>query len=77
MGGRYEDRDLIFCQPNGRPLHAHNIVRRDFRKVLDRAGLPPIRFHDLRHSTATLHLGRERTQDCPGTLGPSLGADHT
>jgi integrase len=74
LGRRYEDHGLVFCQDNGRPLHAHNIVRRDLRKVLQleglrkaaRArgvpedalpkGLPRIRFHDLRHTAATLHL---------------------
>lgn len=33
-------------------------TQRDFRKVLERAGLPRIRFHDLRHSHAT-HLLRQ------------------
>lgn len=56
LGDRYHDLDLVFAQPNGKPLHAHNIARRDFREVLKRAGLPRIRFHDLRHSAATIHL---------------------
>ncbi len=55
LGETYEDHDLVFCQPNGTPLHAHNIVRRDFRVIAERVGLPHIRFHDLRHSHAT-HL---------------------
>jgi integrase len=49
----YTDLDLVFCQPDGKPLHLHNIVRRDFRRVTKKAGLPRIRFHDLRHSHAT------------------------
>jgi integrase len=49
---------LIFCQPNGKPLHAHNVARRDFRRVLTRAGLPRVRFHDLRHLCATLLLSQ-------------------
>jgi integrase len=57
LGNEYEDHDLVFCQPNGKPLHAHNIVRRDFRRVTTRTGLPRIRFHDLRHTHAT-HLLR-------------------
>jgi len=57
LGSVYEDRDLVFCQPTGKPLHAHNIAQRDFRQVLARAGLPRIRFHDLRHCHAT-HLLR-------------------
>ncbi len=57
-GRDYADHELIFCQSNGRPLRANNIVRRDFREVVNRAGLPRIRFHDLRHSHAT-HLLRQ------------------
>jgi integrase len=56
FGSEYQDHDLIFCQPNGKPLRANNIVRRDFKWVLKRAGLPQIRFHDLRHCHATLLL---------------------
>ena len=52
----YEDHALVFYQPNGKPLHAHNIVQRDFRRVMNRAGVPQIRFHDLRHCHATLLL---------------------
>jgi integrase len=47
---------LVFCQANGKPLHANDIRRGDFRRVLKRAGLPQIRFHDLRHCHATLLL---------------------
>ncbi len=57
LGSSYQDYGLVFCQPNGKPLHAHNISRRDFRRVIERAGLPRIRFHDLRHCHAT-HLLR-------------------
>jgi integrase len=56
-GPEYEDRDLIFCQSNGKPLHAHNVVERDFKRLILRTGLPRIRFHDLRHSHAA-HLLR-------------------
>jgi integrase len=53
LGPAYADHDLVFCQPNGRPLHLHNLVRRDFRSLIERAGLPRIRFHDLRHLHAS------------------------
>jgi integrase len=33
-------------------------VLRRFRRLLTKAGLPPVRFHDLRHTAATLMLGR-------------------
>jgi len=57
LGKEYEDRGLVFCQSNGRPLHAHNIIRRDFYRLVEKVGLPRIRFHDLRHCHAT-HLLR-------------------
>ena len=40
----------------GGPLDPHNLRERSFFPLLDRAGLPRIRFHDLRHSCATLLL---------------------
>jgi len=46
---------LVFCQSNGKPLHGHNITRRDLRQVLKRARVPRVRFHDLRHAHAS-HL---------------------
>jgi integrase len=49
----YQDRGLVFCQADGKPLHAHNIVQRDFRPLVARAKLPRIRFHDLRHLHAS------------------------
>ena len=39
FGSLYEDYDLVLCQPNGKPLHAHNVTRRDFRHVLGLRGL--------------------------------------
>ncbi len=56
FGSAYEDHGLVFCQPDGKPLHAHNITQRDLRQVLRRAGLPRLRFHDLRHCHASLLL---------------------
>ncbi|MFJ4808989.1 tyrosine-type recombinase/integrase [Streptomyces longwoodensis] len=49
------DSGLVFTTPTGGPLDPANLARR-FRSFLDRAGLRRIRFHDLRHSTATLLL---------------------
>ncbi len=54
LGPQYHDYDLIFCQPNGLPLHPNNIRGRSMRSVMSRAGVPRIRFHDLRHLHATL-----------------------
>jgi integrase len=51
----WQDSSLVFTTPTGRPLDPANLTRR-FRSFLNRAGLRRIRFHDLRHSTATLLL---------------------
>lgn len=48
----------VFCDVRGGPLRASNVVRRSFRPLLKRAGLPVIRFHDLRHTAATLMLSQ-------------------
>ena len=47
---------LVFPNEIGRPIERGNLVRRSFQPILDRAGLPRIRFHDLRHTAATLLL---------------------
>ena len=57
-GSAWLDLDLVFPNLTGRPLDAHNMVRRDFYGLLRRVDLPQIRFHDLRHTAATLLLGR-------------------
>ncbi|MEE1928017.1 tyrosine-type recombinase/integrase [Streptomyces sp. TRM 70351] len=54
-GPDWRDNSLVFTTPTGRPLDPANLTRR-FRSFLNRAGLRRIRFHDLRHSTATLLL---------------------
>ena len=47
--------DLVFCQDDGNPLHPDTITGW-FPAFLRRIGLPPVRFHDLRHTHATLLL---------------------
>ena len=44
----------VFTQPNGRPLTATSIANRIFHRCLERAGLRRVRFHDLRHSYASI-----------------------
>ncbi|MFF1460787.1 tyrosine-type recombinase/integrase [Streptomyces sp. NPDC058330] len=51
----WTDNGLVFTTVKGGPLDPGNLTRR-FRRVLHSAGLRTIRFHDLRHSTATLLL---------------------
>jgi integrase len=54
----YKDHGLIFASEVGTPLNPENLVKRSFKPLLKRASLPEIRFHDLRHTCATLLLGR-------------------
>ena len=46
----------MFTTAIGTPLEPGNVLRRSYRPLLERAGLPPVRFHDLRHTAATLLL---------------------
>lgn len=48
---------LVFATTIGTPLDARNVSHR-FEALLVRAGLPRVRFHDLRHSAATLMLAQ-------------------
>jgi integrase len=45
-----------FANHVGRPLSSQNLVQRHFHPLLQRLSLPTIRFHDLRHTAATLLL---------------------
>jgi integrase len=54
----WEDHDLVFTNEIGRPTEPGNLLRRSFWPLLERAGLRRVRFHDLRHTAATLLLSR-------------------
>ena len=48
------DFELVFCNNCGNPINRQNLVAREFKPALERAGLKSIRFHDLRHTYASL-----------------------
>ena len=50
------EQDLVFCNAQGKPFQKNNLLERSYYPLLRKAGLPHIRFHDLRHTTATLLL---------------------
>lgn len=53
-GGRWQEQwQLVFCTETGSPISPDHL-RKHFRQTLDRAGLPAMRWHDLRHSTASI-----------------------
>lgn len=81
--------DLLFTNRQGTFINPRNLVQRHFEPTLKRAGLPRIRFHDLRHTFATLliaggahpkliqdqlgHASIQTTLDRYGHLLPGLG----
>jgi integrase len=86
--------DLVFRSPEGGPFRHKNFYNRHFRPAVARAGLPSrTRFHDLRHTYASLLIAQEAhakvvqerlghssirvTLDTYGHLLPSLHEDIT
>lgn len=55
FGTSYQDHGKLMCHPNGTLIHPDTVTRR-FNKLVDRAGVPRIRLHDVRHTYATLSL---------------------
>lgn len=58
LGSDWVDADLVFPNCLGKLLDPSDLTRA-FRALLVTAGLPRVRFHDLRHTAATLMLGRD------------------
>jgi integrase len=56
LGELYEHQGLVFATQRGTLVNPTNLRKRSFEPLLEKAGLPTIRFHDLRHTCATLLL---------------------
>lgn len=57
QGEEYQENDLVMCTPSGTPINPAN-VRRSLNALIKKAAVPKIRFHDLRHTHATLLLAK-------------------
>ena len=57
IGHRIHDSDPVFLTDSAEPFDGHHLTERQFQPLLRRIGLPRRRFHDLRHTAATLMLG--------------------
>jgi integrase len=53
--GAYNDDHLVFCREDGTSIPPHR-VGLEFKQMARRIGLPVIRFHDARHSNASMLL---------------------
>jgi integrase len=56
-GEHWQENDLVFPSKKGTPFSSKHL-RDNFASVLEAANLPKIRFHDLRHTAASLMLNR-------------------
>ncbi|MGH6634755.1 MAG: site-specific integrase [Gammaproteobacteria bacterium] len=66
------ERDLVFPSGAGNPENHSNLLRRGFYPALRRAGLRKIRFHDLRHTYASLLIANgENIKRIQESLGHS------
>jgi integrase len=49
---------FVFCDTQGGPINKDNLMHRSFRPILEQAELPPVTFHALRHTCASLLLSQ-------------------
>jgi integrase len=61
---------LIFATETGTVIKPSNLRNRSFKPLPKKSRLPPIRFHDLRHTCATLLLSKDVN---PKVLSEMLG----
>lgn len=57
LGPAYQDHGFVFATAVGTAIFPGNL-RRAFRRMVKKAGVDPLRFHDLRHTHASLLLAR-------------------
>ena len=56
-GSEWQEGDWVFTTAVGTPMHGSDVTRR-LQRLLAAAGLPHMRFHDLRHGMATLLIAQ-------------------
>lgn len=55
LGSDYFDYNLVLTLPNGRPVESR-VIDKEFHKLKEKAALPNVVFHSLRHSSTTYKL---------------------
>jgi integrase len=58
LGAFWHNTGLVFRSTTSTPVNRHNLTNRSFKPLLREAGVRKIRFHDLRHTCATLLLSK-------------------
>lgn len=53
-GLKWTEYGLVFTNQTGGPIDSNNLNTRTFKTALKRAGLPPMKFHNLRHSVLSI-----------------------
>jgi integrase len=57
LAGLWQDQGLVFPNETGTPFNPSNLRNRSFKRIKSRANVrEDLRFHDLRHTCATLLL---------------------
>jgi integrase len=72
VGNRWKEQGIVFCNRYGGYIEVSNL-HVAFKQLLESAGLPDIRFHDLRHSVASILLSMEVN---PKVVQELLGHSH-
>ncbi|OLO27078.1 integrase [Alkalihalophilus pseudofirmus] len=73
LGPAYEDHNLVACIETGKPIDARNLIRY-YKRMIKESGVPDIRFHDLRHTHATIML---QLGEHPKVVSERLGHSKT
>jgi integrase len=55
-GDNWQENGLTFCTGKRTLINPTNLRKRSLASLLQRAGLPPMTFHQLRHIAATILL---------------------
>jgi len=74
LGSSWENRNLVFTNQTGKPLDHNNLYYREYKPLLQKAGLGEegFTFHSLRHAFATeLFNQRKRPKIIQSLLGHS------
>jgi integrase len=69
-GPDYRESELVFTAKSGGPIHP-DFVSKSFVNAVRSAGAPPVRFHDLRHSHASLLAAKVHPKVVSERLGHS------